>query len=296
MKILIVGGTGMLGSECKKALSQDHEVIAPSKTDMDIISWDGVIENLQTISPDVVLNCAGLTDVDACETEDFAVRKMNIEGPRNLAQCCARFQCKLVHISSDYVFDGQKMMPQPYFEDDNLNPLSAYGKSKVDSELAVRDNSPNYIIVRSGWLYSLNGKNFVKSIVGKALEKSGGVLRVVNDQFGSPTWSYRLALQIKALLENDGRGTYHATAEGYCSRIEYASFILEKLDIKATLEPCHMKDLDGVLARRPANCLLEIRRLKKQGINVMINWEEDLAAFLEASGEELIRLAKIPTQ
>lgn len=291
MKILIVGSTGMLGSECKKVLSQDHEVIVPSKTEMDIISWDGVIENLQGISPDVVLNCAGLTDVDACETEDFAVRKMNIEGPRNLAQCSARFQCKLVHISSDYVFDGQKMIPQPYFEDDNLHPLSAYGKSKVDSEVAVRDNSPNYIIVRSGWLYALNGKNFIKSIVSKAIKKKGAALRVVNDQFGSPTWAYRLALQIKALLENDGKGTYHATAEGYCSRFEYAAFVLEKLGIKATLEPCEMKDLDGFLARRPANCLLEIRRLRKQGINVMINWKEDLETFLETSGEELIRIA-----
>jgi dTDP-4-dehydrorhamnose reductase len=292
MKILIVGSTGMLGSECKKALSQDHEVIAPSKTEMDIISWDGVIENLQGISPDAVLNCAGLTDVDACETEDFAVRKMNIEGPRNLAQCSARFQCKLVHISSDYVFDGQKMIPQPYFEDDYLNPLSAYGKSKVDSEVAVRDNSPNYIIVRSGWLYAFNGKNFVKSIVSKALRKRGEVLKVANDQFGSPTWAYRLALQIKALLENDGKGTYHATAEGYCSRFEYAAFVLEKLGIKATLEPCEMKDMNGFLARRPANCLLEIRRLRKQGINVMINWKEDLETFLETSGEELIRIAK----
>lgn len=292
MKILIVGSTGMLGSECKKTLSQDHEVIAPSKTEMDIISWDGVIENLQGISPDVVLNCAGLTDVDACETENFAVRKMNIEGPRNLAQCSARFQCKLVHISSDYVFDGQKMIPQPYFEDDNLNPLSAYGKSKVDSEVAVRDNSPNYIIVRSGWLYALNGKNFVKSIVSKAIKKKGEALKVVNDQFGSPTWAHRLALQIKALLENDGKGTYHATAEGYCSRFEYATFILEKLGIKATLEPCEMKDLGGFLATRPANCLLEIRHLRKQGINVMINWKEDLETFLETSGEELIRIAK----
>ena len=292
MKILIVGSKGMLGSECEAVLSEDYEVVAPSRKQMDIVRWDGVIENLQKISPDVVLNCAGFTDVDACETEDFLVRKINIEGPRNLAQCSARFQCKLVHISSDYVFDGQKMMPQPYFEDDALNPISAYGRSKVDSEVAVRDNSPNYIIVRSGWLYGIKGKNFVKSIVTKAMQGRGKALMVVNDQFGSPTWAYRLATQIRELIRNDGRGTYHATAEGYCSRFEYATYLLEKLGIKATVEPCRMKDLEGFSARRPANCLLENRSLRKQGINVMINWKQDLDAFLETSGDELIKMAE----
>jgi dTDP-4-dehydrorhamnose reductase len=291
MKILILGGTGMLGSECKEVLGHQNEVIAPDKKEMDIVSWDGVIETLQRVSPDVVLNCAGFTDVDACETEHFAVRKINIEGPRNLAQCSARFQCKLVHISSDYIFEGQKVIPQPYFEDDTPNPLSAYGKSKMESEIAVRENSPNYIIVRTAWLYGIHGKNFIKSILTQALQKKPKVLRVVDDQFGSPTWVYRLALQIQELLHRDGRGTYHATAEGYCSRFEYAKYILEKLGIKATVKPSSMKDFKG-LAKRPANCLLENRLLKKQGINAMCNWKEDVDTFLEEFGEELIKAGK----
>ena len=292
MKILILGSTGMLGSECKEVLSERHEVIAPTKEELDIISWDGVIETLQEVSPDVVLNCAGFTDVDACETEDFAVRKINVEGPRNLAQCSARFDCKLVHISSDYVFDGKKMMPQPYFEDDTPNPLSAYGKSKMESETAVRENSPNYVIIRSAWMYGVNGKNFVKSIVTQALQKESKVLRVVNDQFGSPTWAYRLALQIRELLEKDSVGTYHATAEGYCSRFEYAKHILDKLGIKASIESCSLKDFQDS-ARRPANCLLENRLLKKQGISVMHGWKKDLSAFLNKFGEKLIKEAKM---
>ena len=164
MKILIVGGTGMLGSECIKVLGRDHEVIAPSRSDLDMVSWDRVIENLQQISPDVVLNCAAFTDVDACETESFVTRKTNVEGPRNLAQGAARFESKFVHISSDYVFDGQKPVPQPYFEDDLVKPISAYGKSKAESEKAVRENSPNYIIIRTGWLYGMEGDSFTKSI------------------------------------------------------------------------------------------------------------------------------------
>jgi dTDP-4-dehydrorhamnose reductase len=291
MKILILGSTGMLGRECKNVLTQDHEVIAPGKKELDIISWDGVIETLERVSPDVILNCAGFTDVDACETEHFLVRKTNVEGPRNLAQGSARFQCKLIHISSDYVFDGQKILPQPYFEDDTPNPLSAYGKSKMESETAVRENSPNYIIVRGAWLYGINGKNFVKAILKQALPKKTKTLKVADDQFGSPTWTYRLALQIKQLLHNDGRGTYHATAEGYCSRFEYAKYIVDKLGIKTSVEPGSMKGFQGS-AKRPANCLLENRLLKKQGINVMTDWKKDLDAFLETFGQELIKTVK----
>jgi dTDP-4-dehydrorhamnose reductase len=258
---------------------------------MDIISWDGVIENLQEVQPDVVVNCAGFTDVDACETEEFTLRKINVEGPRNLAQCSARFECKLVHVSSDYIFDGQKIMPQPYFEDDTPNPLSAYGKSKMESEKAIRENAPNYIIVRSGWLYGGQGRNFVRYVVRSALKKGSKVLDVPNDQFGSPTWTKRLALQIREILDHDGRGTYHATSEGYCSRLEYARHVLEKLGLKAAIEVCSISEL-STPAKRPANCLLENRLLKKQGISIMTDWKEDLDAFLEEFREQLISEAK----
>lgn len=291
MKIFITGSTGMLGSECKRILGEEHEVITPNKSELDIISWDAVIDNFQKNSPDVVLNCAGFTDVDASEKKEYKVRKINVEGPRNLAQCSARFECKLVHISSDYVFDGLKMMPQPYFEDDPPNPLSAYGLSKMESETAVRENSPNHIIIRTAWLYGIGGKNFVKSIVTQAVQKKPEVIRAVDDQFGSPTWTYRLALQIKDLLQFDGSGVYHSTAEGYCSPFECAEYILNKLGLKASIEPCRLKDLVRP-ARRPANCLLENRLLKKQGINIMADWKEDLDAFLDEYGYELIKEAE----
>jgi dTDP-4-dehydrorhamnose reductase len=189
------------------------------------------------------------------------------------------------------VFDGLKTIPQPYFEDDAPNPLSAYGKSKMESEKAVRENSPNYIIVRTGWLYGINGRNFVKSIVTQAVKKKRKTLKVAEDQLGSPTWTYRLALQIRELLKNDGRGTYHATAEDYCSRFECAAHILKKLRIKASIESCKLSDLQAP-AERPTNCLLENRLLKKQGINILRHWKDDLNAFLEESGQELVREAK----
>jgi len=291
MKILIIGSKGMLGSDCKDVLSQDYDIIAPDKKELDIISWDRVIESLQDISPDIILNCAGFTDVDACETEAFTVRKINVEGPRNLAQGSARFNCKLVHISSDYVFSGKKTIPQPYFEDDPMNPLSAYGKSKMESEVAVRENARNYIIMRTAWLYGRNGKNFIKSLLINAFDKKRKTLKVVNDQFGSPTWTYRLALQIRELIKRDVRGTYHATSEGHCSRFEYAQYVLKKLKVKASLEGCIINDYPQA-AKRPSNCILENRLLRKQGANIMLDWKKDVKTFLERFRRELIKEAK----
>ncbi len=291
MKILLLGSKGMLGSECLEVLSPDHEILAPDKKELDIISWDRVIETLQELAPDIILNCAGMTDVDACETEEFKLRKINVEGPRNLAQGAARFDCKIIHISSDYVFNGQKVLPQPYFEDDALDPLSAYGKSKVESEVGIRENAPKYIILRTGWLYGSHGKNFVKSILAGVMKKKKKVLKVVNDQFGSPTWTYRLALQIKELINRDAMGTYHATAEGFCSPAQCAAYVFDTLKVKVKLEPMALAEYPFA-AKRPVNCILENRLLKKQGINIMPAWKKDLKTFLEKNKKELIKEAR----
>ena len=169
MKILLTGSRGMLASECREVLGAEHEVLALDKKELDITNWDKVIEKLHQTAPHAIINCAGFTDVDGCEKHPFAVRKINVEGPRNLAQGSARFNCKLIHISTDYVFNGLKAVPQPYFEDDSTDPLSAYGKSKVESEVAVRENASNYIIIRSAWLYGIHGNNFITSIVSLSL-------------------------------------------------------------------------------------------------------------------------------
>ena len=291
MKILLLGGSGMLGNDCKEVLSERHEVISPTKKELDIISWDMVIDNLHKISPDVILNCAGFTDVNASETEDFLVRKINVEGPRNLAQGSARFNCRMIHVSSDYVFSGQKGIPQPYFEDDPVDPVSAYGRSKVESEVAIKENSPNYIIIRTGWLYGIKGDNFINSILANALKRPSKILKVIDPQIGSPTWTHRLAIQIRDLLNTDIKGTFHATAEGYCSRVEYAQYILKKLKIKATIKPVSMGKYHQA-AKRPVNCILENRLLKKSGLNVMKDWREDLDIYLDQYGKDLIKRLK----
>ena len=277
----------MLGRQCAKVLKSEHQVICPGREDLDIVSWDRVIDAFDHISPDAVINCAGLTDMEACEEEDdYVIKKINVEGPRNLAQVSARFGCKMVHISCGHVFDGQKAIPQPYFEDDPLNPTSVYGGSKLESETAIRGNSPNYIIVRSAWLYDVVGKNFLKTMLSQILKAGREGISFPNDHFGSPTWCYRLALQIKELLMQGGRGTYHASAEGCCSRFEIAQYLVSKLGLDVPVSSCRMRDMKG--PKRPANALLENRLAKKQGRNIMLNWKIDLESFLDEFGEALL--------
>ena len=289
MKVLITGSTGMLGSDCKIVFSSKYEIIAPTKEEMDIRKWDKVIEIIQKNKPDVVINCAAYTDVDACESEREVAYKINVEGARNLAQVCARFDCKIVHISSDYVFDGKKPVPQPYFEDDEPNPLSFYGKTKADSEKAVIDNIEDYIIIRTGWLYGRRRANFVKWVIKKAV--NGEKIPVLKDQYGSPTWTYKVALQIMVLLEKKMTGIFHVTSEGYCTRVEWTSFILDHLGLSAQIEPISMKDWNPP-AKRPVNCLLENKELKLYRLNIMKNWKDELKDFLNKFGDLLIKEAK----
>ena len=293
MKILLYGSTGMLGSDCLEVFKEEFDVIAPTHKEVDIISWDGVIDNLQRNKPHVIVNCAGFTSVDDCENDEltFMINKVNVEGPRNMAQGAARFESKMVHISSDYVFNGKKMPPQPYFEDDPPDPISRYGRTKAESEAAIRENAPDYIIVRTGWLYGLKGKNFIKSIIRQTVSNKRKTLKVVEDQIGTPTWTYSLAKQIKLMIKAGAKGTYHVTSEGYCTRFELAQYLIDKLNLKVKLKPCKSSEYPQK-AKRPLNCILENRLLKQQGINIMPDWKQDLDLFLDKYGDMLIKEAK----
>ncbi len=288
MKILLTGANGQLGNECKEVLKSDYEIIATGKEELDITGWDKVIMSIDQLSPDIILNCAAFTKIDECETEREVSERINVEGARNLAQGAARYDKTIVHISSDFVFNGRKRLPQPYFEDDPMSPLSFYGLTKMESEMAVKQNAPNYIIIRSGWLYSINGDNFIREIFRLALKKGQESIHVVNDQFGSPTWSYRLAQQIKLLIDNRKDGIYHATSEGYCSKYEWAKYLLEKIEIKIPVLSCTTKEYPAP-AIRPVNSILENRQLKSEGLNIMPNWQKDLDIFIDKYGEQLLK-------
>ncbi len=291
MKILISGCDGQLGSDCEQVLRRNHEAVGVDLKDMNITDLRLVKEVIGHVRPDVVVNCAAYTNVDASETDRSLAWKVNAEGPRNLASMVEKYGSRLIHISTDYVFDGRKDPPEPYLENDEPNPLSYYGKTKLEGEMAVRQTTDHYLILRTAWLYGVRGHNFLKTILMLAEKNPEEAIKVVNDQFGSPTWSHTLALQIEKLVQVNGQGTYHASSEGHCTWYELAKYFLETMSVPHALVPCVTKDYPTP-ALRPRNTILENRRLKERGINLMPRWQEDLDQFISMFGVRLIREAR----
>ncbi|MDZ7696813.1 MAG: dTDP-4-dehydrorhamnose reductase [Deltaproteobacteria bacterium] len=290
MKVVITGGMGQLGEDCRAVLEKKMQVVSLASTDLDITRVEAVHQLMTDAKPDILLNCAAFTRVDDCESQKERAWQVNAEGPGNLAVASKATGTKLIHISSDYVFDGKKPVPESYTEEDLTNPVSFYGKSKRAGETAVIEESDHYIILRTAWLYGIGGGNFLKTILRLALTDSKRTLRVVNDQFGSPTWSYTLARQIEKLIDTDGRGIYHATAEGYCTWYELAVRFLEKMGVPHAVVPCTTVDYPTP-ATRPMNSILENRMLNAAGLNLMNPWEADLAEFVSIFKERLIQEA-----
>ena len=279
MKIMITGDRGQLGADCTRVLNAIHEVMAVDLEELDITRLSDVETMVKYFTPDIILNCAAYTMVDNCETEKELAWKVNVTGPENLAQSVAKHGGRLIHISSDYVFDGRKKVPEPYVEEDEPHPLSYYGKTKHESEKVVRQTTNRHMIIRTAWMYGVNGHNFLKTMLKLALKNPNNKIKVVNDQFGSPTWSHRLALQIARIIDVNSPGTYHATAEGYCTWYELAGYFLEKMEVPHTVIPCTSEEYP-MPAPRPKNSILENRHLKEKGINIMTHWQDDLDQFV----------------
>ena len=291
MKIVLIGKNGQLGRDCVEVFNNIHDLVALGSRDVDITDSVQVEAMVRRYLPEVILNCAAYTKVDACEQERELAYRINVTGPRNLATSLAPHGGILLHISTDYVFDGKKPVPKPYLEDDPVGPLSFYGRTKVEAEQVVAQELDQYIIVRTAWMYGRHGHNFLKTMLRLALSKPAPSLKVVHDQFGSLTWSYRLAEQLAKIIETGGRGIYHATSEGYSSWFEVASYFLQGIGIAANLTPCTTAEYPTP-ARRPQNSILENHRLKAQGINLMRPWRSDVDEFILKHREFLIQEAE----
>lgn len=286
MKIVLIGKNGQLGSDCLQVLQQGHELVALGSRELDITDAQQVEAMVRQERPDVVLNCAAYTKVDAAEQERELAYRLNVAGPRHLASSLARHGGCLVHISTDYVFDGRKPVPEPYREDEAMGPLSYYGQTKAEGEEVIRQELAAYIIVRTAWLYGRRGHNFLKTMLRLALQEPRPQIRVVNDQFGSPTWSWRLAQQLATLIAAGGQGIYHATAEGYTTWCELAKTFLQAMGLDIPVIPITTAEYPTP-ARRPQNSILENQRLKEQGLNLMRPWQDDLLEFVAQHGEAL---------
>ena len=288
MKILITGGNGQLAFDCNEILKKKYEVLSHNHKEMDISDFGHAENVINSFKPNIILNCAAYTKVDACETEKDLAWEVNVIGPKNLAEISEILGCKIVHISTDYVFNGKKKPPEYYVEDDTPDPLTYYGKTKLEGELAIQKATNSYAIIRTAWLYGIRGHNFLKSILKLCSKNPQKGVKVVNDQFGSMTSTYKLALQIEKIIEIGGKGTYHATSEGHSSWFEAAGYFLKKFGIPYQVFPCSTKEYPTP-AHRPANSILENKRLKEEGINLMSHWEDDLEQFVSKFRERLLK-------
>lgn len=271
--ILVVGAKGMLGQDLMRSLAGD--VRGVDIDEIDITLLESVRRVLLTLRPAVVINAAAYTDVDGCETNRELAMQVNGEGVAHLALTCREIGAKLVQVSTDYVFDGSKNAP--WLEDDPMNPLSVYGESKLAGELNAR-LAPEYLIVRTQWLYGLGGKNFVETMLRLAGEKKE--LTVVDDQTGSPTWTVDLALAIRALVGKGCSGTYHAANAGSCTWNEFARAIFADAGVDVTVKPMSTAELCRP-ANRPLYSVLDCGKLVQDTGFVPETWREALGNYLQ---------------
>jgi len=285
---MITGDKGQLGADCSKVLGETHEIMGVDIDEVDIAKLPDIELLVQQFTPNIIVNCAAYTRVDDCEIEKELAWHANVTGPENLAKCVDKHGGFLIHVSTDYVFNGRKKVPEPYVETDVPNPVSSYGLSKFEGEKAIRRITDQHIILRTAWLYGIRGHNFLKTMLKLCLRNSDNKIKVVNDQFGSPTWTYRLALQIERLIETNYRGIFHASADGYCTWYELAVYFLKKMEIPYNIIPCTTEEYPTP-AVRPMNSILENRNLKERGIDIMTSWKSDIDEFVLNFREVLLK-------
>lgn len=272
--IVVVGARGMLGHDLMELYGNDARGVYHDE--MEIISPVSVEKVLKDLRPKVVINAIAYTDVDGCETNQTRAFQVNGEGVLNLARVTAEIGAKLVQVSTDYVFDGNK--GTPWIEDDQVNPLSVYGRSKLAGEENARFN-PDHLIVRTQWLYGLHGKNFVETMLRLGKEKDE--ISVVHDQIGSPTWTVDLSRAIRALIQNGCRGTYHVANAGSCSWCEFAAAIFDESGFDTVVKPITTLEL-GRPAPRPLYSVLDCGKLLRDTGFVPDGWREALNKYLKA--------------
>ncbi|MGI6099719.1 MAG: dTDP-4-dehydrorhamnose reductase [Lentisphaerae bacterium] len=287
MKILIVGCNGQLGRDCQTAFGARHELMCLDLPEIDIANPDSIRTAMEQFAPEAVVNCAAYTRVDDAEKHPELCHRVNALGPQYLAQACEAIQARLFHISTDYVFDGLRPLGEVYTEDDTPSPLGVYGATKLAGERPVLAYARGTVL-RTAWLYGATGPNFLLTMLRLARRQPPQPIRVVNDQHGTPTWSWRLALQIAHLLEVDAPGLYHATSQGSCTWFVLARRFLEAMGCSVEVVPITTAEYPTP-ARRPANSVLDNRNLKRAGLDVMIPWEEDLDAFVALNRESWLR-------
>ena len=282
MKVLVTGVKGQLGHDVMNELAlRGIEGIGVDVEEMDITDRTACETVIFREKPDAVIHCAAYTAVDAAEDNLELCRKINAEGTRNIARVCKAMDIKMMYISTDYVFNGGGQ--RPWEPDDHREPLNVYGLTKYEGEIAVEQNIQKYFIVRIAWVFGVNGKNFIKTMLRLGKEK--GAVSVVNDQIGSPTYTYDLARLLVDMIQTDKYGRYHATNEGLCSWYEFACEIFRQAgmdEVKVT-----PVDSDGfpAKAKRPSNSRMSKEKLTENGFERLPSWQDALGRYLKVLKE-----------
>lgn len=277
MKTLVLGAAGMLGQALVHELREGaHEVVAADMAEADITVQASLRGLFEAARPEVVINCAAYTRVDDAESDAQSAYGVNGLGARNAARCCDEVGAQLIHISTDYVFDGTAKAP--YEELDRPNPQGVYAKSKRLGEWSVERFCRRFAIVRTSWLFGHGGRNFIDAILKKA--RDGQPLKVVDDQVGSPTYAPHLARALRQIAENEALGIFHATGQGRCSWFDLAKEALRLAGLEGvSIEPIRTTALN-LPAPRPAFSVLANTHLALEGIAALPAWQEGLAAYL----------------
>jgi dTDP-4-dehydrorhamnose reductase len=282
MRVAVVGANGQLGQDvCQAFSAEQDEVITLNHSDVEITALESVQLALERIRPDLVINAAAFSNVDRCESEPMTAFAANALGARNVARAADGVGAVLVHISTDYVFDGRQKIP--YTEDDPVAPLNVYGNTKLAGEYFVRAAARRHFIVRVSAIYGHHpcrgkgGLNFVELMLKLAREKKE--VRVVDDEFVSPTPTVQIARQLVALSRSPDYGLYHATCEGSCSWFEFAAAIFDLTRTKVAMERARPGEFPAK-APRPKYSVLENKALKSRSLNVFTHWKEGLESYL----------------
>ena len=284
MKVLVTGVKGQLGYDVMRELKKrGHEAVGVDIDEMDITDAGQVQQVLTKTAPEAVIHCSAFTAVDRAEDEVDLCRRVNAQGTKNIAEVCEELDCKLLYLSTDYIFSGDG--ERPWEPEDEPNPLNVYGQTKYEGEQEVKTRCNKYFIVRISWVFGINGNNFIKTMLRLGKEK--GAVKVVDDQIGSPTYTFDLAILLVDMIESEAYGEYHATNEGICSWYEFAKEIFRAAGMDdVTVTPVATGEFPAK-AKRPKNSRMSKEKLVKNGFNKLPTWQDAVRRYLEELEESM---------